>query len=121
MHEPNLLLMGAVDKIRKKHLGYRRGAYVFVYESIDYTVKMTGKERGVHVSAKELLSGIRKMAVEYYGPFAKEVLLHWRVFSCEDFATIIDHLAEFEVLSKQASDRCEDFVNDGFDFDKAFA
>ncbi len=120
MNDASAHLITTIDKIRKTYPDYRRGAYFFLYESVGYTARWLKRPHGTHLSAKDLLKGLRKMALEFYGPLAKEVLNYWGVFSCKDFGKIVEHLIEFSVLSKKDNDSFEDFVKYGFDFKEAF-
>ena len=92
----------ALDKIIAKDSRYGRDAYLFVREALDYTQKLlaktqrekearesresaatsasgskaaeSGEEKPNHVSGQELLSGIRALALEQFGPMAMTVL-----------------------------------------------
>lgn len=112
----------AVIQILEKDKRYQPDAYEFVSESLDYTVKMlkkpaTGPQR--HVTAAELLEGIREYALKQFGPLAKTVLNHWGIHRCEDFGEIVFNLVEAGVLGKTQEDKKEDFIG-GYDFDQAF-
>lgn len=112
----------AVSQILEKDNRYQPDAYEFVSEALDHTVKMlkkpaTGAQR--HVTAAELLEGIRQYALTQFGPMAKTVLNHWGVHRCEDFGEIVFNLVEAGVLGKTEEDKKEDFVG-GYDFDRAF-
>lgn len=112
----------AVSQILEKDSRYLPEAYEFVSEALDHTVKMlkkpaTGPQR--HVTAAELLEGIRQYALSQFGPLAKTVLNHWGVHRCEDFGEIVFNLVEASVLGKTEEDKKEDFIG-GYDFDQAF-
>lgn len=112
----------AVSQILEKDKRYHPDAYEFVSEALDHTVKMlkkppTGPQR--HVTAAELLEGIRVCALNQFGPLAKTVLNHWGIYRCEDFGEIVFNLVEAGVLGKTDEDKKEDFAG-GYDFDRAF-
>jgi uncharacterized repeat protein (TIGR04138 family) len=112
-----------VEQIRKESPRFDRGAYFFVKQALDHTLKSVKKESegrpGRHVSGQELLSGIREFALDQYGPMAFTVLDRWGVRKCEDFGDIVFNLVEYGVLGKTEQDRREDFAN-GYDFREAF-
>jgi len=112
-----------VDQIRKESPRFDRGAYFFVKQALDHTLKSIKKESdgrvGRHVSGQELLAGIREFALEQYGPMAFTVLDRWGVRKCEDFGEIVFNLVEYGVLGKTEQDRREDFAT-GYDFREAF-
>ncbi len=72
-----------------------------------------------HVSAQELLEGIRVYALQEYGPMALTVLQSWGLTCTEDIGEVVFNLVESGKLGKTESDRKEDFAN-GFDFATAF-
>jgi uncharacterized repeat protein (TIGR04138 family) len=112
-----------VDQIRKESPRFDRGAYFFVKQALDHTLKSIKKESdgrvGRHVSGQELLAGIREFALDQYGPMAFTVLDRWGVRKCEDFGDIVFHLVDYGVLGKTEQDRREDFAA-GYDFREAF-
>jgi uncharacterized repeat protein (TIGR04138 family) len=100
-------------------------AYEFVYQALDHTLKMqdraTGAERGDdprHVSGRELLEGIRCLALQEFGRMARTVFQRWGLRSTEDFGAIIFNLVDAELMSKTDEDNLDDFKA-GFDFDAA--
>ena len=114
-----------VGLICKEDARFDRKAYNFVRLALDQTVKelkrkspeRTGKSQ--HVTGAELLLGIRKHALEQFGPLTKTVLNTWGITRCADFGDIVFNLIEYNVFSKTDSDRREDFT-DLYDFDEAF-
>ncbi len=111
-----------VDLVLKDDTRYGKGAYYFVRKALDYTVKeLKGDEERTsnHVSGQELLEGIRKFALDQYGPLALTVLANWNVKQCSDFGNIVFNLVDFGVLGKTEQDQREDFLN-GYDFNEVF-
>ncbi len=112
-----------VDLIRKESPRYDKGAYFFVKQALDHTLKSIKKDGegriGRHVSGQELLAGIREYALQQFGPMAYTVLERWGVRRCEDFGEIVFHLVDYQVLGKTDTDRREDFAG-GYDFRTAF-
>jgi len=112
-----------LDLILAKDNRYHRDAYYFVREGLDYTqqklVKAAGSKDPRHVSGRELMDGMRRYALENYGPMAKTLLNEWGICATEDFGEIVFNLVENNLLAKTEEDSREDFGN-GFDFDEAF-
>jgi uncharacterized repeat protein (TIGR04138 family) len=112
----------AVDSILAKDKRFARDAYAFVREALDFTQKSVGKEvrSGIrHVSGQELLGGIRKFALEQFGPMVVTVFEEWGVKSCRDFGEIVFNMVEIGLLAKTDKDTRDDF-QDGYDFTDAF-
>jgi uncharacterized repeat protein (TIGR04138 family) len=117
-------LVTAVKALCEKDPRYKADAYYFIVDAIDYTVRSLdraskeGNER--HVTGQELCEGIRRFAVEQFGPMALTVLNSWGLQRTEDFGEIVFNLIAAEKLRKTDADRKEDFVGN-YDFDDAFA
>ena len=112
----------AVDSILAKDRRFTRDAYVFVREALDFTQKLVVKEArgGIrHVSGQELLDGIRKFALEQFGPMVVTVFEEWGVKNCRDFGDIVFNMVEIGLLAKTDKDTRADF-QDGYDFTDAF-
>ena len=120
-HRLTLAVMNKLELYLKQSLGerfcYPSDAYQFVLDALHYTLKDLDKPR--HISAQELLQGIRKYAQKKFGPMVTSVLDHWGIYSCEDFGIIVFQLVDARLISKQDSDSQEDFKK-GFDFSEAF-
>jgi uncharacterized repeat protein (TIGR04138 family) len=112
-----------VELIRKENPRFDKGAFYFVKQALDHTLKSVKKEGesrvGRHVSGQELLKGIREFALEQYGPMTYTLLDRWGVKGCEDFGDIVFLLVDYGVLGKTDHDRREDFAG-GYDFREAF-
>jgi uncharacterized repeat protein (TIGR04138 family) len=112
----------AVDEIVRVNGQYDRDAYYFVREGLDFTIKMLKKDshgKPRHVSGQELLDGLRRYALDQFGPMAKTVFAHWNVKQCEDFGEIVFRMVDKGILGKTEQDTREDFRG-GYDFDEAF-
>ncbi len=103
---------------------YKADAYHFVFRALDFVLDRQAAQQDEtgedpHVSAIELLEGLRGFALELYGPLARLVLEHWGIYRTEDFGEIVFGLVECRLLNKQETDRKSDFRN-GFNFREAF-
>jgi uncharacterized repeat protein (TIGR04138 family) len=122
MQKPNF--GESVDEILGRDNRYDRDSYYFVREGLDFTLKLLKKQHHSqashrHVSGQELLEGLRRYALDQFGPMAKTVLDYWGVRRCEDFGEIVFNMVEKGILGKTEQDSREDFRG-GFDFDEAF-
>lgn len=117
----------ALEPVLAKDPRYARAAYHFVRDALDHTQDMLRQrgqtfpraEVGHHVSAQELLDGLRDFALQQFGPMAHCVLDDWGVRRCEDFGEIVFNLVEQRILAKTEKDNREDFKG-GYDFEEAF-
>ena len=119
MHEANF--DEGIEGIVAKDPRYRRDAYTFVRDALDYTQKTTSpkREEGLHVTGQELLAGIRDYTLAHFGPMAITVLEDWGITRCEDFGEIVFNIVEAGLFSKTDTDSRADFQN-GYDFEDAF-
>lgn len=112
-----------VELIRREDPRYDTGAYHFIRQALDYTLKKVREQDGSrsnrHVSGMELSEGIREYALQQYGPMAMTLLKEWGIHRTEDFGEIVFNLVEYEVFGKTQEDRKEDFTA-VFDFADAF-
>ena len=86
---------------------YHINAYRFVYEALDYTVKQLEKKR--HISGRELLEGIKNLALEQFGALAVMVFGVWGIHKTADFGNIVFNLVEAQMMSRSEEDSREDF------------
>jgi uncharacterized repeat protein (TIGR04138 family) len=107
----------AISDICDRDPRYKPDSYEFVMQALNFTQKEFKKEG--HISGQELLEGIRKFALDQYGPMAKTVLQHWGITRTSDFGNIVFNMIEQKVLSKTESDTQHDF-DDVYDFETAF-
>lgn len=109
--------------IRKDDPRYKRGAYYFLRQALDYSLKELHKDgkldRTNHLTGQQLLEGIRLYAIDQYGPMARTVFENWGVRECRDFGNIVFNLVDCKVLGKTDQDRPEDF-DGGYSFSAAF-
>jgi uncharacterized repeat protein (TIGR04138 family) len=101
-----------------KHNGrYSLEVYEFVMDALAYTVRRNGERR--HIRGPELLSGMRDLALDYWGNMALHVLESWGVRSTEDFGDIVFTMVNAGILAKTDQDSKDDF-KDAFIFADAF-
>ena len=103
----------AVKVVISQDPKYDVGAYYFLKDALDFTVKRViesndGEHR--HVAASELLIGFRDLALQEFGPMASTMMDEWRLHSCTDIGNMVFQLIEEGVFGKQDSDTMEDFA-----------
>jgi uncharacterized repeat protein (TIGR04138 family) len=125
---PTLTINDRIDSLAAARRRYESEAYHFVFHALDFILDQEERElrnRGQvpcpdrHVSALQLLTGLRAYAIEQYGPLARLVLERWGIYRTEDFGEIVFDLVEGRLLNKQECDQKSDFRN-GFNFREAF-
>ena len=106
-----------IEKIVEADNRYKIEAYDFVMETLAFTLGKLDKPR--HVSAQELLEGIREYALEQFGVMTRAVFEHWGINSSEDFGEIVFNMVVAGLMSKTVKDSKDDFKN-GYDFEEVF-
>lgn len=110
-----------IDELRKlvrERRRYPLEAYLFLYQALDMSQRLVGEKR--HVSGGELLDGVRKLAIEQFGPLSLMVFHHWGIRRTNDIGDMVFNLVDRELMGKTDSDKKEDF--DGlYDFEEAFS
>ena len=120
MHQLNF--DDVLDKMVEQNPRYRRDAYLFLREALEFTQKTiskANKNQVRHITGQELLHGIREYALAMYGPMTITVLEDWGIVSCEDFGHMVFLMVENNLLRKTEQDSREDFKK-GYSFDEAF-
>lgn len=96
---------------------YSLEAYRFLYEALAFTSKRL--ERDGHVSGRELVEGLRDLALTQFGGLARMVLETWGVRRTADWGDIVFRLVRADLLGKTDRDSIEDF-RDVYDFATTF-
>jgi uncharacterized repeat protein (TIGR04138 family) len=105
---------------------YAYEAYEFVFAALSHTQKRLGRTPGDadvpgpqhHVSGRELVYGIRDLALREFGLMARIVFRLWGIKCTGDFGEIVFNLVAENLMSKTDQDRRSDF-QDLFDLDQA--
>ena len=107
----------ALAGLPRRNLLYSERAYAFVLAALHR--QLAGLAAPRHVSGSEVAGAVRDLAVERFGPLAREVLEHWGVHSTGDMGEIVFALVDCGVLIKQPGDTREDFEG-LYSFEEAF-
>lgn len=116
MDKPEEILV-KIQKLIDRDGGYKFEAYSFVLAALHYT--MTSLKPPRHISGQEFCEGIRRYALDQYGPLARTVLEHWGVKKTLDFGHIVFALVDVGLMRKTETDTLNDF-KDVYDFKTAF-
>jgi uncharacterized repeat protein (TIGR04138 family) len=117
----------ALAEIVRRDPRYAYEAYEFVYEALSHTQKLLGRlpPQGTageaaahHVTGRQLLEGIRDLALRQFGLMARIVFRCWGIERTDDFGEIVFNLVEAGLMSKTEEDSRADFHN-VFDLDAA--
>lgn len=98
---------------------YAYEAYEFVFAALGHTQKMLGRTPAAegseetspqhHVSGRELLDGIRDLALREFGLMARTVFHMWGIDRTDDFGEIVFNLVAANLMSKTDEDMRADF------------
>ncbi|MFQ5745786.1 MAG: Minf_1886 family protein [Gemmatimonadota bacterium] len=114
----NEMMVGeTLAQLARRNPRFAEPAYVFVLAALHYCLEGLPEPR--HISGSELADAVRGLAIDRFGPLAKTVLEHWGVYSTSDLGDMVFLLVDHGVLTKQESDRREDFEG-LFSFEEAF-
>ena len=115
-------------EVARRDPRYAYEAYEFVFEALNHTQKMLGRQPGKgpggpeepqhHVTGPQLLEGIRDLALREFGLLARTVFRLWGIERTDDFGEIVFNLVESNLLSKTDQDSRSDFHN-VYDLDQA--
>jgi len=86
-----------IEAIMREEPRFAEEAYAFVANAVTFTVGRLPAHR--HVSALELLGGVRDYAREEFGVLAYEVLYEWGIRSASDVGRIVYLLIGSGLLS----------------------
>ena len=103
--------------LRPPPLRFHRCAYGFLLDALHDVIRRLDERR--HISGPELADGVRRLALDRFGPLARTVLEYWGVSSTEDVGEMVFALVDAGILAKHADDKPEDFAA-VFDFEEAF-
>ena len=106
-----------MDRIRLKESRYDEQAYLFILSALEYSQSKLESRR--HISAFELASSCRELALERFGLMSRVVLERWGIRGTSDFGEIVFTLVDLGFLVAQPTDTREEF-QDLFDFETAF-
>lgn len=113
-----------INSILKKDNSYKAESYIFLLNSLDYTLETFKKRHNRlvsqrHITGQEMSYGIKDFAIKLFGPTAKLVLNSWGIYKTIDFGKIVYNLIEVGLMGKNSKDKLSDFEN-VFNFENVF-
>jgi uncharacterized repeat protein (TIGR04138 family) len=112
-----------MDQTQQASLAFPK-YHVAAREFVDRALQVAQKKfvkspDDAHVSGRQLLEGIRELAVKEFGMMTIPVFRHWGVTTTEDFGRIVWDLVEQGVMRRTERDQLSDFSG-VYDFEEAF-
>lgn len=118
--------MNTTSQQAKRRTRYHRDAFQFVFAALRCAQRILDRlpadeseEDEAHISGRELLEGVRQLAIREFGLLANTVFRHWGIRSTADFGHIVFELIERGEMRKTDNDRLRDFF-DVYDFEDVF-
>lgn len=105
-----------VVEIVQKDCRFSPDAYYFLTEALLFT---QSELRGGIADAGSLLEGIRRLALQLFGPAARPTLNDWGIRSSQDIGEIVYNMVAGSLMTASPTDSREDFAVE-FDFENAF-
>jgi uncharacterized repeat protein (TIGR04138 family) len=113
----------AVEDCLRRSRRFTREAYYFVRDSLDHTQRFLRQESGVpeltHVTGAQLCEGLRRHAIDQFGPLSRLVLNSWGLRTTTDIGGVVFLLIETGAFFRSETDSPADF-DAVFDFADAF-
>ncbi len=106
-----------LSELIKKDPRFPLDAYLLINDGLQYAYKITGRKD--HITAHELLEGIRQLMLKRYGQMAKMVLNSWGIYTTDDIGQIVFNLVNAGLMVKRGNERLEDF-HGVYEFEQAF-
>jgi uncharacterized repeat protein (TIGR04138 family) len=125
-----------LEELVRRDPRYAYEAYEFVFDALTHTQKLLGRlpeagsapplsfspppsrEEEYHVTGKQLLLGIRDLALREFGLMARTVFRMWGIDRTDDFGEIVFNLIDASLMSRTEQDDRRDF-HAVFDLDEA--
>ncbi len=112
-----------VTKSPRPKLKFHPHAYLFVSDALSEAQVAIGRDKksetGGHISALELLGGVRALGQKRFGMMAPSVFRCWGISSTADIGRMVFELIELGEMKKTENDQFSDFV-EVFSFEDAF-
>lgn len=110
-------ILGKIQKLIDSNPQYKVEAYSFILGALHYTMSSLTEPR--HITGREFCEGIRRYAIDQFGPLARTVLEYWGIKETLDFGHLVFALVEVGLMRKTEEDSLHDFKN-VYDFKTAF-
>ena len=81
-----------LDRLRERYPRYHETAYVFILSALHFVLERLEEPR--HISGRELVAGVRDLAIQRFGPMARTVLEHWGIRATADVGELVFALVD---------------------------
>lgn len=105
---------------------YHPDAYQFLFAALRHAQRKYNRvpadeagEQEAHVTGRELLEGVRELALQQFGLLAAHVFDHWGIHVTADFGRMVFELIDRGEMKRTEQDQFGDFL-DVYDFEDAF-
>ena len=106
-----------IQKLIDQNPQYKFEAYSFILAALHFMMSSLPQPR--HITGQEFCEGIRRYAVDQFGPLARTVLEYWGIKETLDFGKLVFALVDIGLMKKTEEDSLADF-KDAYDFKMAF-
>ncbi|MBI4357770.1 MAG: hypothetical protein HY584_00585 [Candidatus Omnitrophica bacterium] len=110
-------ILSKIQQLINSNPQYKFEAYGFILAALHFTMASLPEPR--HITGREFCGGIRRYAMDQFGPLAQTVLEYWGIKETLDFGKIVFALVEVGLMRKTDEDSLDDF-KDVYDFKTAF-
>ena len=110
-------ILEKIQKLIDQNPHYKFEAYSFILSALHYTMSSLPGPR--HITGREFCEGIRRYAIDQFGPLARTVLEYWGIRQTLDFGKLVFALVDVGLMRKTEEDSLDDFKN-VYDFKTAF-
>ena len=110
-------MLEKIQKLIDQNPHYKFEAYSFILSALHFTMSSLPEPR--HTTGREFCEGIRKYAIDQFGPLARTVLDYWGIKQTVDFGKLVFALVDIGLMRKTEEDSLDDFTN-VYDFKTAF-
>ncbi len=107
----------SIEELARKDRRYPPAAYMLVFEGLECALQRLPARR--HVTPRELVEGVREVALREWGLLARAVLESWNVRTTGEIGDLVFNLIDKRLLVAGAEDTHEQF-EDVFEFHEGF-
>jgi uncharacterized repeat protein (TIGR04138 family) len=112
-----------LTKSPRPKLNFHPHAYLFITDALSEAQTAFGRDHksatGGHVSARELLDGVRSLGLRRFGMMAGTVFRFWGISATADIGRIVFEMIDLGEMKKTENDQFDDFV-EVFSFNEVF-
>lgn len=94
----------------KQDSAYPVGAYILIYEVLDWMKDNGLVKQGEHITGQGLAITIIAYAIQHYGLLTEAILKELGITKSEDVGNIVWNLVEANLIGKQPNDSRQDFA-----------